>query len=48
MLAGHTKFSPDRHFGTIKKLKKEIDCLTFEDIYKSYEKIRNSKIVTFS
>jgi hypothetical protein len=48
MLAGHTKFSPDGNFGTAKNLKKELDCLVFEDIFNIYGKIKNSKVITFS
>ena len=32
MVVGHTKFSPDRHFGTLKKKIKETGCISIIDL----------------
>ena len=42
MIKGHTKFSPDRHFGTIKASSKNEDILNFEQMFDSYGKEVNS------
>jgi hypothetical protein len=48
MIPGHTKFSPDRHFGTAKKMKNEIDTTSFIEVINVYKKIKGAKIATTS
>jgi len=42
MIVGHTKFSLDRHFGTIKKLLKRIGCASILDLLRALGLIKKS------
>jgi len=54
MIVGHTKFSPDRHFGTIKKLLKNKGCSSILDLVgpqglveKSTKDTKENKVMTY-
>jgi hypothetical protein len=46
MIVGHTKFSPDRFFGTVKLDYNKNNVYTFEHVVKLYQKPKNSNVST--